>query len=69
MCVGILPACMPVPHVCAVHRGPRRELDPLELELQRVLSCHVGVRKRDQVLWWPVLLTAVPSLQPLHIYF
>ena len=37
-------ACMHVyvPHVCSAHRGQKRALDPLELELQEVVSYHVG---------------------------
>ena len=46
-----------------------RVLDPLELELQTVMSCHVGVG----AMWelnlgslkeQPILLTSEPSLEP-----
>lgn len=32
------------------HRGQQRELYPLELELRRVLHCHVGAKNQTQVL-------------------
>jgi hypothetical protein len=37
-------ACLNVyaPHAYNAHRGLKRVLDPLELELQKVVSCHVG---------------------------
>jgi hypothetical protein len=31
-----------VPHVCSVLRGQKRALDPLEPEIQTVVSHHVG---------------------------
>lgn len=30
------------PHVCSAHGGEKRALDPLEQELQLVVSYHVG---------------------------
>lgn len=40
MCV--LPECMSVYHVCTIPGGQKEVL--LGLELQRVVSCHVGAR-------------------------
>lgn len=44
MCTGVLSVCMSVYCVCVpgVYRDQKRELDPLQLELQRAVSCHVG---------------------------
>lgn len=44
--MSILPACVP-----AVHRGQERVLDPLELELQMVVSQYVGAENQNCVLW------------------
>lgn len=51
------------PHVCSAHRGEKRALDPLELELQLVVSYHVGAgvqkepvssaREVNSLLYWP----------------
>lgn len=51
------------PHVCRVHGGKKRALDPLELELQLVVSYHVGAgvqkepvssaREANSLLYWP----------------
>ena len=49
MCIGVLPACVSV----WGHQIPQ------ELELQTVVSCHVGSTKWTQVLW-----KTEPSLQP-----
>jgi hypothetical protein len=32
-----------VPHVCSTHRGQKRASDPLELELQALVSCSTQV--------------------------
>ena len=42
--MGILSACMSMHHVCAcvVPAEVRRKVDPLELELQTVVNCHMG---------------------------
>ena len=37
LCVGVLPACMPVHHMHAVPVMPEKILEPLELELQVVM--------------------------------
>jgi hypothetical protein len=43
--------CVCVPHVCPVSRGgQKRALDPQELELQMVVSHHVGVGEQTWVL-------------------
>lgn len=39
-----------VPHVCFVPRGQKKMPDPLELELQKVVSCHVGAGTQTQTL-------------------
>ena len=41
MHIGVLPACMCVTCVSDVCGNQKREQDPLELELQMVVSCHV----------------------------
>lgn len=33
-------------------RGQRRVTDPLILELQKAVSCHVSAGDRKLVLWW-----------------
>jgi len=43
-----------------------RVWDPLELELQTVVSCHVGAGPREEQ---PVLLTVEPFLQPRFTHF
>lgn len=45
-------ACMytHVPDVCFVPRGQKMIPNPLELELQKVVSCHVGAEKWTQIL-------------------
>lgn len=45
-------ACMyaHVPHVCFVPIGQKKMPDPLELELQKVVSCHVGAGTQTQTL-------------------
>lgn len=40
--MSVLPACMYVHHLCAVPLEAREGLDPLGLELQLVVSHHVG---------------------------
>jgi hypothetical protein len=39
-----------VPHACLVLTEARRTLEPLEPELQMVISHHVGFRNQTQVL-------------------
>ena len=38
-------------HIPGVCRGWKRVLDPLQLELQMVVSCHVGAENQTWVLW------------------
>ena len=40
---------------------------PMELKLQRVVSCHVWELNPDPLEEHLVLLTAMPSLQPLQM--
>ena len=58
-------ACIDVSAPLLYNRGQKRVLDPLELELQMVVSHHMVVGNQTQVLLkaQPVLLTAEPSLQ------
>ena len=43
MCMGVLPACMSVYHMYAEPKEAKdRVLDPLGLELDMVMSDHVG---------------------------
>lgn len=39
VCLFCLHIC--VPHACSVQGGQKRSLDPLELELQMIVTCHV----------------------------
>ena len=52
MCMGVLPACMTMycVGVPGAHRGQKRASDPLELELQMVVSHQVGSRNGTWVL-------------------
>jgi hypothetical protein len=57
-----------------IHRGQKRALDPLELELQMVISCHVGAETELTSLEEQlVLLTSEPSLHTklmiLHVVY
>lgn len=40
--MGVLPEYLLTIDVCITHKGQKRELDPLELELDMVVSHHVG---------------------------
>ena len=65
MCIH---AILPV-HLCTTCSAPgsrKRASDPLELELQMVVSRHVGVETepRSSLQELPGPLTAVPPLQP-----
>lgn len=44
--MALLPDYMSVPHVCTAHGGQKKTSDPVELELQMVLSYHVGARNQ-----------------------
>lgn len=42
MCIGVLPACISVYHVCVwCPWSPEEGVDPLEVELQMLVSCFV----------------------------
>ena len=68
--------CLNVCQVCeCAHKGQRRAMAPVELELQVVCELSdMGATNLSWVLWKSsnVLLTAKPSLQPLfsnaHFY-
>ena len=63
-CVACIDTC--VPHACSARGGQKRALDPLELELQKTVSFHVGAGNPNQVLkGQPVLVNVEPSLQLL----
>ena len=51
------------------HRGGRRVSEPLELELQVVLNCHVGAGSRTSILCRIELLTAELFLHLLFLAF
>jgi hypothetical protein len=67
--MNILPTCVSIT-VCMVsaHRIQKRALDPLESELQMVVSDSVGAETRTQIhsksSKLQVLLITKPSLQP-----
>ena len=43
MCMCVLPVFMDVNYThCSVHVGQKRALDPLELDLQKIVSCYVS---------------------------
>lgn len=47
MCFVCMYSC--TPHAC-IYGGQRKALDILELELERVESCHLGAENQTQVL-------------------
>jgi hypothetical protein len=50
MHLGVLPTYMSVYHVHNAHRGVQKRIsDPLELQLQRAASCHVGAGKHTRL--------------------
>ena len=62
MCMGVLPSWISVYHVCSAHRGQERAADPLELELQTVLSYHVALGRSLHPLGeWPQCSEPLPS--------
>lgn len=69
--VCVLPVCMYcTTYVLGTCRGEKRLLGPLELELQVLLSHHVGAGDQIWVLWKSgqgSLLTAEPPFQPPNI--
>ena len=49
---GCFASCVSLCHTCVrCAGGQEKTLDSLELELQLVVSCHVGARNQTQVLW------------------
>ena len=50
MDVGVLLACMSIIYVSGAHEDQKRASDPLELELQTVVSHHVGAGDWTQIL-------------------
>lgn len=40
-----------VPYMFSAHQVQQKTLGLLELELQKVVSCHEGARNRVQVFW------------------
>ena len=51
-CIWVfLPVFLSVHHIHAVHEEPEKSVNPLELELQKVVSCHVGAGNRTLVLF------------------
>ena len=48
-------------HACSAHGGQKRAVEPLEVELQTVVSCHVGARNQTQVLEEQLVFSAEPS--------
>jgi len=63
MCISVLPTC--VSHAPLMSSGHKRALDTLELELQMVVSHHVGAGNETQVLCKSKL--SEPSLQPQEV--
>lgn len=61
MCVCVCLCAICMPDTCRCQKGA---LDPLALELQRVMARRGVVGKQEQVL-----LTSQPSLQPLIFYY
>lgn len=73
MCMGILPACISVHHVCAMlsaFRGQKRAPDPLEWKLQTVANSYVNAGNQTLVLRGAKsTLKAGPSLQSHFSFF
>lgn len=66
---GDLPSCMFMNPMCTVPTETRRKaLDSLELELQRVMSCLVGVGNKT-LGEQPMILVIEAPLQPYSIVF
>lgn len=68
VCMGksCLPGCLCTMCVPGVSGGQKQALDPLELELQMFVNCHVDARNQTWVLRKSsqVILTAHPSSSP-----
>lgn len=54
-------------YMCSAHRGQRRTLDPLELELQIVVSPPICVLATESGSFSRKQVPAVPHLQILYI--
>ena len=68
MHMSVLPENMLcAPHLCSTRRGQKRTSEPLELELQMVVTHPVGAGKQTQVLQKSSKCS--PSLQLLTILF
>lgn len=69
--MGVLPTwCLYTICMSGIHRGQKKASDPLELELEKIVSCHIHVGScRDPPEEQPVLLTRGLSLQPLLCCF
>jgi hypothetical protein len=65
----VLHVCISMHYVCCCClQRPEGASDPLELELQMVVSCHMGPGKETQVFWErSSVLIAGPFLQPLNL--
>ena len=51
MGISVMTACViGAPHVCNTHGGSRKMLDPLELELQTIVNCHVDAGTQTRIL-------------------
>lgn len=62
--------CICVLQACGAHGSQKRASDLMELELQVVVSCHVGAGHQTWVLYRStVLSTAELLLQPLLLTF
>lgn len=57
-----------IPLLCLVSFGGQKALDPLELVVQPVDSCHVSARNRSQVFWNSRQYSKLP-LQLQALYF
>lgn len=40
------------PHYAGTHRGQKRTSDTLEMDLEAVVSHHVGAGNGTKALWW-----------------
>jgi hypothetical protein len=61
MCMDVfaLHMCLRITYVLGPCRGQKATLDPLELELQVLVSCHVSAENLS--VWKTALLTTEPS--------
>jgi hypothetical protein len=65
-CCACMSVCVPYGSMCVpgVQRGQKRAWDPLELELQMALSCHVGSGNWTWVPWESSQCSAIISPAP-----